>query len=461
MSVAKKVELEKEVKEKLKLFFNLRWEEKLGWLIFLRWFVIIGLFIVITGSKYLLQITFPLLPLYLGNIGLLVSNVIFYYYNQRLRSLKESNGQFFRKANRFANLQISLDWIILTFLIHFSGGVENPFIFYYIFHMIIASMLLSNKTAYLQATFANCLYGMVILGEWTGVLSHYHLDRFIPNGLCLSTSPYLFGVLLGFSTTLYATVYCSICIVNRLRKEEKESIIVNLKLEEQDRLKSQYVQTVSHDLVASLAAIQSCLKVVLSDMTGSISEKSREMITRAEQRSQQVLHFVKDLLDLSKIRASKTIEKETISLSQEVNKVAEQLKSKAKEKGLSLLVENPNGDYLVHANQRGVERILVNLVVNAIRYTPWGGNVGIKIKEQIDSIQTVVWDTGIGIQEEDLSNIFDDFYRTRNAEQMDKNGTGLGLSIVKQIVESHGGKIWVESQVGKGSRFGFTLPKKM
>jgi len=249
-------------------------------------------------------------------------------------------------------------------------------------------------------------------------------------------------------------------IVNRLRKEEKELVLVNKKLEEQDHLKSRYVQTVSHDLQSSLSTIQSCLKVVLSDLTGSISKKSREMVARAEQRSRAVLHFVKDLLDLSKIRATKEIEKRPISLSEIVRKVVEQLKPRAVEKGLTLSVETSTGGSLISANPDNLEQLMVNLIVNAIKYTPWDGNVRIQIKEKSDCFEVVVYDTGIGISQEDLSHIFEDFYRAKNAELMEKDGTGLGLSIVKQIIEAHGGEIWVESKVGKGSRFIFALPKE-
>jgi signal transduction histidine kinase len=433
--------------------------QRIKWLINLRWIAVIGVFIAITSTKYVLRIELPLSQLYFGNMTLFLYNILFLFYNRRLESY-EDNDKWFKKATLFANLQISLDLIMLTFLIHFSGGVENPFIFYFIFHMVNASILLSNRAAYLQATLGIIVLGTVIGGEYLGILPHYHLGMFIPGKLCLLSLWYLIGVFSVFSTTLYITVYMATCIVNRLRKEEKDLAIANKKLEEQDRLKSQYVLTVSHDLQSSLSTIQSCLKVVLSDLTGSISEKSREMIARAEQRSRYVLHFVKDLLDLSKIKTTKELEKKTISLSKIVRKVIDQLKLKAEEKRLALSVENSTNSSLISANPDALEQLLVNLIVNAIRYTPWGGNVGIQIKEKPDCFQTVIWDTGIGISQEDLVHIFEDFYRTKNAELMEKDGTGLGLSIVKQIIDAHGGEIWVESGVGKGSRFIFTLPKE-
>jgi len=464
---------EQEIQERLNHFINLRWKEKLKWLVNLRWIAILGLFIVITGVRYVLKIELPLFHLYLGNLVLFFYNILFFFYSQRFESGNAggsaSYGQFFKKANHFANLQISLDLILLTYLIHFSGAAENPFIFYFVFHMVIASILLSNQAAYLQATLAVLLLGSVIAGECLKILPHYHLIGFIPmlsagSELCLHPG-YMTGIFSVFATTLYITVYFATTIVNRLRKEEKEIVIVNKKLEEQDRLKSQYVQMVSHDLQSSLSTIQSCLKVVLSDLTGEISEKSREMVARAEQRSRYLLHFVKDLLDLSKMRATKEMDsillKKSISLSETIENVVEQLKPVTEGKKLLLSVENSAGSSLIPANPDAMEQLLVNLIGNAIKYTPWGGKITVASRPSIVDgfVQMCVEDTGIGISQEDLPHIFEDFYRAKNAVQMEKDGTGLGLSIVKQIVNSHGGEIWVESQVGKGSRFFITLPK--
>ncbi|MDO8733755.1 MAG: HAMP domain-containing sensor histidine kinase [Elusimicrobiota bacterium] len=474
MNELKQISEDKEIKERLNRFISQRWIEKLNWFITVRWIAVMGLFVVITAAKYLLDIKLPVSYLYSGNVLLLFYNILFFFYFQRLKSQK-NDDEWSKRANRFANLQISSDLILLAYLIHFSGGIENPFIFYFIFHMVISSILLSNKDAYLQATLSIFILGLMVAGEWTGVLPHYHLDefffgkiQFFPKGMCILTPQYMSGLFFVFISTLYLTVYMATQIVNRLRREEKELVIVNKKLEEQDKLKSQYVHTVSHDLQASLSAIQSCLKVVLSDLTGTISQKTREMVARAEQRSRAVLHFVKDLLDLSKMRADKKLDKKPIPLSEIVTKVIEQLKPRMEEKKLSFVGANlfaqKGGQAhpcVISANPDAMEQLFTNLLVNAIRYTPWGGKITVGCQPSTVNgfIQVSIEDTGIGIPQEDLPHIFEDFYRAKNAEQTEKDGTGLGLSIVKQIVNAHGGEIRVESQVGKGSKFFITLPE--
>ena len=248
-------------------------------------------------------------------------------------------------------------------------------------------------------------------------------------------------------------------IVDRLREGENELVVANKMLNEQDKLKSQYVLTVSHDLKGSLSSIQSCLKVVLSNLTGEISEKAREMIARAEQRTRSILYFVKDLLDLSRIRAEKPFEKKKTPLKPLVLKVIDQLKHRANAKKLTLKIEHfPNRN--VKADPETLEHVFLNLIQNAIRYTPQSGEVCVRCHELNENgfFQVSVSDTGIGISQEDLPHIFEDFYRAENAAIMEKSGTGLGLAIVKNIVEANGGDIRVESQIGKGSQFFVTLP---
>ena len=163
------------------------------------------------------------------------------------------------------------------------------------------------------------------------------------------------------------------------------------------------------------------------------------------------------------LKVLKKLEKNNISLSGLAKKIIEQVESKAKEKHISLVIESLNQNDIVYANQNSIEQLLSNLLFNAVRYTPDEGKVALNCsrpggRRLKGFMQISVSDTGIGIPQEDLPYVFNDFYRAKNAEIFAEDGTGLGLSIVKQIVEAHGGKIWIESRVGKGSTFIFTLP---
>jgi signal transduction histidine kinase len=433
--------------------------QRIKWLINLRWFASLVVFVAITVAKYILKVQLPATSLYIGNTVLVVYNLVFLLYSNRLDSQKDSPS-WLRKVNFFVNVQSSLDLLLLTYFIHILGGLENPFTFFYIFHMVIASILLSKKAAYFQASFAIIIFGLVMGGENLGLLPHYHLHGYIPEESCNLSFYYFLGRFLAFISTLYITVYMSTTIISILRERESDLEVAYESLEEQDKLKSQYVLKVSHDIKGSLASIQTCLKVVLGGLTGSISKKSKDMITRAEHRSLSLYHFVEDLLDLSRIRATREIEKEKILLSDVLTAIVEQLKPHIKSEGLSLTVDNFAADVYIYANRGIMEGLFVNLLLNAVKYTPQGGKIILRVEEYRMSpyVNISVTDTGIGIPEEDVPHIFEDFYRAKNAEDYVKDGTGLGLPIVKQIIEIHGGTIHVESRVGGGSSFMFTLP---
>jgi len=440
------------------LVFERDFKERIRWLIQLRWFAGIGVFIVITFAKTFITEGLPWPLLYLGNGLLLSYNALFYLYFKKIKSEKDIH-LWFEKANRFANFQISLDYFLLAYLIHFSGGVENPFVFYFIFHVVLASVLLSKRAVYFQAFIAIVYVAVICFGEYYKFIPHYSLTGFFPNALTPVGHWYSTGGFIVFASTLIFTCFIATSFVDRLKEGEKELAIVNTKLEQQDRLRSQYVLTVSHDLQASLSAIQSCLKVVLLNLTGVIPEKAREMIARAENRSRAILHFVKDLLDLSRFRAEAQFEKDKISLKNLLQKIVNQMKLRVNEKEITIKIEHVN-NMRVLADPAMLEHAFLNLIQNAIRYTPQGGEISIRSHEPRDNgfLQVSVSDTGIGISHDDIPHIFEDFYRAENAVIMEQNGTGLGLAIVKKIIEDHGGEIHVESEIGKGSQFIISLP---
>ncbi|MFH1007300.1 MAG: HAMP domain-containing sensor histidine kinase [Candidatus Latescibacterota bacterium] len=439
-------------------------------------------------TSSLLDITVHPFPLYVVAGFLALCNVLFLLYGRSIGRSRE-RLDWARVGNRFANLQISVDLVALALLIHFSGGAENPFIFYFIFHMIIASILLSVKATYLQATLAVSLFGAIVGLEYAQVLSHVHLRHFLPEDIYRQPS-YVLGVLFVFTTTLYISVSMAISITGRLRKRENQLVVLeesleraNEELRELDRLKSEYVLKVTHELRSPLATIESCLEVATGGSVPEASEKQREMLGRASRRTGALIALINDLLDLSRMKASRTpMPMEPLNLCVIVQQTVDLMHPLDEGKGLllemvlpcglirtkeSCQMEGPKSEEAdfpcrlggIKANKGCMERLLTNLVSNAIRYTGVGGKISIEAHAENGALKIVVSDTGIGIREEDLPMVFDEFYRSERAKVHDRTGTGLGLSLAKQIVESHGGRIWVESEVGKGSKFILLLPK--
>jgi signal transduction histidine kinase len=431
---------------------------KIRWFITLRWLAAAGLALVITAARFLLDIPLPLVPLYLGNLFLLGYNGICHAVNRKLQR-KIDTPDWIDKAHRLANIQILVDLSLLTYLIVFSGGLGNPFVFYYIFHMIISSILLTNRSAYLQATFASVLFGLLIAAELMDLLPYP--PAFSPGAAAeaASIAGYL-GRFLAFSSTLYISVYLTTTIVKALRQRERELEVSNRLLAEQDKAKSQYVLIVSHDIQSSLSAIESCLQTVLQGYTDPIGEKTRDMVQRANVRTRHLLRFVRDLLDISRMRTANEVAKERVNLVEVIEKEVDLFQQQSRDMGLHLSFENTVGQVILEANRFSMEQLFNNLLSNALRYTPEGGSVAVLLQagSRKNVVEARISDSGIGIAPESLPHIFDDFYRAGNAKAFTENGTGLGLAIVKRIVELHNGEIRVESGVNVGTTFIFTLP---
>ncbi len=403
--------------------------------------------LTVTVARYLFGLEVAACPLYLGSLLVLAYNAVCWLFFRRLSSRIEGKD-WQRKAQRLANVQIYVDLSLLTYLVYFSGGLENPFIFYYIFHMILSGILLANRAAYLHAGFAVLLLSAMAAAEALGLIPSHPIPGFNAERL---TPAVLAGRLGAFASTLFIAVYFTTAIVNRLRVRERQ-------LEEQDRLKSRYVMTVSHDIQAGLSAVEGLLMAVLQGFTETVGGKARELLARASERTHLLLRFVRDLLDLSRMRAEAEVQRERVPLVPLIAGEAELYAGPLRSKGIEFRLENQAGDPVVYGNRTALAQLFNNLLSNAVRYTPAGGSVRVALRPAGNAAEVCVEDSGIGIAPEDLAHLFEDFYRAPNAKSFSENGTGLGLSIVKQTVQMHDGAVRVESEVGRGTRFIVTLP---
>lgn len=214
----------------------------------------------------------------------------------------------------------------------------------------------------------------------------------------------------------------------------------------------------SHDLKAPLAAVESYHQVMLNGYAGEITEKQRNMLLRSSERIKGLLNLIDNILDISRID-TRELKMEATSLLKVVRSVRGTIQPLAEEKGVQLKVEVPDELPLITAAPDRLHQVFTNLLGNAVKFTPKGGTITLRVAEEDDHILVEVIDTGIGISPEELPRVFDDFYR---GIRVDTGGAGLGLAISKKIIEAHRGKLWVESpcpESGIGTKFTFTLPK--
>ena len=227
-------------------------------------------------------------------------------------------------------------------------------------------------------------------------------------------------------------------------------------LKELDKMKSEFVSTVSHDLGSPLQVIQ--ITAELIPKLGPVNQAQRDAVHDITRMVAKTATLVRDLLDLGKIEAGVEMEMEPCQLATVISEAVKGLEERAKAKKIALRMTLPQALPLVLGNPIRLGQVVTNLVGNAIKFTPAGGTVTISAWETEGEVAVEVRDTGIGIAAEDQARVFDKFYRAKSVQVSGVEGTGLGLAIVKSIVEGHGGRVWMESELDQGSTFGFALP---
>jgi PAS domain S-box-containing protein len=227
-------------------------------------------------------------------------------------------------------------------------------------------------------------------------------------------------------------------------------------LKELDELKSDFVATVSHDLRAPLTFMRGYTTML--PMVGELTEKQRDYVDKILEGVGQMSELIDDLLDLGRVEAGVGMERKPCHLGAILIEAVDGMRVRAITKGITLRLEPPQGTAVVAGDAALLRQMVANLVDNAIKYTPEGGTVTVGLSTHDEQAAIRVADTGIGIAPDDQVRLFEKFYRIKRRDTADVPGTGLGLAIVKSIVERHGGRVWVESELNKGSVFHTLLP---
>jgi len=225
---------------------------------------------------------------------------------------------------------------------------------------------------------------------------------------------------------------------------------------ELDEMKSEFVATVSHDLRAPLTFMRGYATML--PMVGDFNDRQREYVEKILHGVGQMSELIDDLLDLGRIETGVGLERKPCHLGAILVEAVDGMRARAAAKGLALRLEPAEGVAVVAGGAALLRQAVANLVDNAVKYTPSGGIVTVGLSVRDEQAVVRVADTGIGIAPDDQVRLFEKFYRIRRRDTMDIPGTGLGLAIVKSIVERHDGKVWVDSELDKGSTFYISLP---
>ena len=229
------------------------------------------------------------------------------------------------------------------------------------------------------------------------------------------------------------------------------------RLRQLDEMKEEFFATLSHELRSPLTSVREASHLLVDEVAGPMTPKQARLVQIIQRSSDRLLRLVNQILDISRLRAGLLpLQHQPVDLERLVNRATEELRPQAEEAGVTLDRERVGERFTVSGDEDRLVQVVVNLLANAIRFTPAGGRVVARVVDAGPECEVQVEDTGLGIPAAELPHIFESYRQAH----LGKGGTGLGLSIVRGLVQAHGGRVTVESHEGKGSRFSVLLPRE-
>lgn len=476
---------------------------RLHWFIRLRWIFVAVAFGVLSVERFLLPENQRPAELLIIVLCIASVNVMWMgastLLRRQLNNPEAPEEATIRSSQLFANAQVATDFLLLTGILRFTGGVENPVCVFYLFHVAISGLLLKPWQAILQCCWAFCLYAAVCTGEWIGWLTHYpFLPQLADLGLHSNAHFVPLGILV-IGAAIFATLYFTMRIGKVLDQREDELRHANLALKQtqiaiQDlqHRRSRFMQTAAHQLKSPLAMVQTLANLIRDGIVKD-DEGVKATCGKIVRRAREGIVQVTELLALARVQEAdpKRHREASSNIIKTVTELCQKHAPTAQAKQLDFHWQLPKQtDVRVRVHEADLADCVGNLIDNAIKYTPEGGSVDVSVaggpkpdpkqprlvrptdaQEDSDAvgdfIYVVVKDTGIGLgdaapaEDGDAAaegSIFDAFRRGNTAIRAGITGSGLGLSIVREVVEQAGGYIHVYSRSGEGSTFTVSFP---
>ena len=420
------------------------------WLIRLRWYAILGLFSGVILLKFIeLGPPSSLNAMAIAGFILVGLNLMYLTYASAQKQFGMSSLVI------LLNLQMVMDLFLLTVLIYLTGSAESPLSFFYVFHIILASIIFPGGFSYLYSLLVVILYSGLLLIEQSSMVEHI---CFFNDFHLMNDSRVTIGIWFIFVVTMMVSAYLAQNVTERHRRVRDKLQAANLKLQEINETKTTFFRYASHEMKAPIATIQSTLMVIEDILGTKADERVINMLNRAIGRTSETIGMLKDLADLTYGNFQEQQQFETLDLRSLLIGLVTDAKPNSDRKSQTLIFNSAGIRFDYSGDVNALGKIFTNLISNAIRYTQESGNIQVSL-EKVDLNYVVkVSDDGQGIPVSEQVNIFKEFYRTPTAKKMISEGTGLGLAIVMRMVELHGGDIQVDSQEGRGSTFTVQLP---
>ena len=423
----------------------------IGWFISIRWIACICVILSLLVAQFVFRYDLVYPVLYIITSVLCLENLLFTLY---VKVLKRGHLPT-REMDVLFHLQALGDYAFLFLLVYFSGFLENPFAYFFVFYIMLTSIIFARGVVYRYVAALLLVIFGVSLAEYFSLLPHYSLSESMTG----SYRDLLIPRLVGLCSTLIISVHLATNIKERIEEKGRKVEVELDRYKNLDRIKSNFILQVTHELRGPLAVVSGYHEMMLRGITGEITEKTADTVKKADRRTQNLLTMIDEMIDFAYMKSEDENQyvRAFLPLGETIAENIRNHKNHADQKNIHLQSFCPKS-LRAFVNRDLIDIILGNLINNAIKYSPPGKTIHLDAEPAGKEVHLLITDEGYGIEPEELDNIFDEFYRTRRARELEKDGTGLGLPIVRRAVESLGGSITVHSEFEKGTEFHIYLP---
>lgn len=375
-------------------------------------------------------------------------------YNHLLFRLRQyltcTPGKF--NPLHFSLLQMLLDLTALMLLVYYSGTIETPLYMLFIFHMIIGSLILPGYVILVISLFVMGTFTAIVGLEYYNIIPHYHLYGIHEVELNRNFN-FIISSLGIFNFTVFTAVLITSRIAKRLYKREQQLKETLEELNKAEEAKQKYIMAVVHEIKSPIVAAQSIIELVKQGYVGSISDKITEKLKRAITRTDESLTLINNILRISKLKLLGEFTFEKVDILNTINLVTDNKLESIQSKNIKYEIKDLRKEKdEIDSDPMLIELVFSNIIGNAVKYTPENGEILIELINENRFLKTIISDSGIGIPQNEIEKIFQQFYRATNLTTNKYEGSGLGLSLVKEIVERLNGKIEIKSPSKIGTK---------
>lgn len=392
--------------------------------------------------------------------GIALYNSAAWVFFRRFREPNESTNVYRRLLAVTASAVI-MDFLALTVALWLVGGARSPFAAFYLLHIMVCCILLSRRAALTLTLIAYGLLVLLVTAEWAHLgVPHRPIGAIAGDGPL--TDLYALTLIVVYGMLFALSAFLLLGLNRSLRRVERRILLANAELNRLSQLRKDFLHIATHNLRAPLGVVVMLLQNMRSGLAGEITDKQRDWLDRSLRRLDDLSDFMINMQTLSALETD-IIQSQFshVDLTEVVHRIVEQYQDVAEAHHHRMTLEVPGPAPSVLGHERLLREAIVNYITNAIKYTPDGGEIVVRVLDRSPVVRVEVTDNGIGVAPEDRNRLFQEFVRISNptTEVGTVKGSGLGLSIVKRIALAHGGITGIESPPdGRGSTFYLELP---